>query len=160
MVFYTICSYNSMLRKRNNKGINLDRRRLIRLELDEEHMSLGDMQHVLVEIAKMDFLDGIMLKKDLPSVTTQGLPIFTYEVTGTEEGGRLVREFTSHKEIVEGFPFSYEEVSLPNPDGHKVREKLWENAFLRSAVTNVHTGMTWFFPDEKSKKIALENLLD
>lgn len=142
------------------EGVNLDRRRLIRLELAEEYMSVGDMQQVLVEIAKMDFLDGIMLKKDLPSVTAQELPVYTYEVTRTEEGGRLVREFTSHEEIVEGFPVAYEEVSLPNPDGHKVREKLWENTFLKSAVTNVRTGKTWFFPDEKSKKIALENLLD
>ena len=140
----------------NEDGI--DRRRLLRLELGKGYMTEESVKSVVAEIAKMDFLDGIMLKKDLPSAIAPDTKVLTYEVVG-KDGSTLRREFTTRDEIVPGFPVRYEQVSLPDPDGHIVRETLWQNPFIQEAVTNVHTGMVWFFRDHKTKQRALTELL-
>ncbi|MBI4170739.1 MAG: phosphoribosylformylglycinamidine synthase subunit PurQ [Candidatus Aenigmarchaeota archaeon] len=139
-------------------GFDIDRRRLICLEL-AGGTSIEDAKDVMKEIAAMDFLDGIMLKKDLPSVTRDGQPVFTYEVVG-KEGNALIRDFTTRNEIVEGFPVTYEDVPLPNPHAYVVKKRLRKNPRLRDLVTNVQTGAVFFFPDERSKKAALEKLFD
>jgi len=140
-------------------GADIERRRLLRLELAKEYAGAEAAKKIAVEIAKMDFFAGIMLKKDLPSVKAVGSPVLTYEVVG-KEGGRLIRDFTQREMIVDDFPIIYEQVGLPNPEGYVVRKKLWENEFLKKAVTNVHTGMAWFFRDDVSKQKALTDLLE
>ncbi len=137
---------------------DIDRRRLIRVELAESCNGIGTAKRVLEEIAGMDFYAGIMLKKDLPSVTGNG-SVFTYEVVG-KQGGTLLRGFTEHRAVIEGFPVMYEDVPSPNPDAYMLRKRLWENVFLRNAVTNVQTGTVFFFPDEASKADAMEKLFD
>lgn len=142
----------------------IDRRRLLRIELSEEYASVDNAKRVLMEIAAMDFFDGIMLKKDLPAVqyaqyaTDKRCKVYAYEVTGKSEG-RLIREFSEQDYIVEGLPVGYEQVSVPNPGGYVVKQMLQRNAFLKEAVTNVQTGTAWFFPDEKTKNRAIEELI-
>lgn len=138
----------------------IDRRRLIRLQLGKP-ATPKLAKRVVKEIAGMDFLDGIMLKKDLPSATTStSHTVYTYEVVGKGKGGALNRAFTEGSELVEGFPAKHEQVPQPNPKGHIVMKRLHENPFLKEHVTHAHTGMVWFFPDEARKKRALEELLD
>lgn len=137
---------------------SIDRRRLIRVEVAPDVSPEAVMKDVVTEIAKIDILKGIMLKKDLPSVTTQGQPVFTYEVV-EKRGGQNIRGFTEHAELVEGYPVMHEEVSLPNPAGYALKRTLSRNEKLRQIVTNVHTGRVWFFPDEKSKERAIAELL-
>lgn len=138
----------------------IDRRRLLRVQLDTK-ATPELARKVVEEIARMDFLDGIMLKKDLPSATiTASKAVHTYEVVGKGEGGVLHRDFTEGTEVVEGYPVTHEQVPQPNPDGHKVRKRLWETPFLKQHVAHVNTGMVWFFPDEGSRTRALEELLD
>lgn len=136
-------------------GLDIDRRRLIRLEL-VEGSDIEDAKKAMVEIAKMDFLRGIMLKKDLPSLQGRDTFVFTYEVTG-KEGNRLVRNFTEHADVVEGFPVRYEDVPSPNPKAYVLKRSLLKNPLLRN-VTNVQTGSVFFFPDEQSKAAAIELL--
>jgi hypothetical protein len=135
---------------------DIDRRRLIRLEL-AEGSDIEDARDVLKEIARMDFLAGIMLKKDLPSVQGQNMPVFTYEVTG-REGNTLVRSFTEHADVVEGFPVRYEDVPSPNPKAYVLKRRLLRNKALKERVTNVQTGSVFFFPDEQSKASAMDLL--
>jgi len=138
------------------EGLPLERRRLLCLELAEGY---DDIQKVLVEIAKMDFFDGIMLKKDLPLVSFPGEQPLLYTVKERREG-KIVREFVPQKEIVPGFPVRDMQVSLPNPGGYKVLQMLRRNSYLREAVRQVHTGKVWFFRNEEDKKKALEELLE
>ena len=135
---------------------DMDRRRLVRLEL-AEGADIEYAKRAMIEIAGMDFLAGIMLKKDLPSVQGSGTPVFTYEVTG-KEGNRLVRSFTEHNDVVDGFPVRYEDVPSPNPKAYVLKRRLWKNPSLRKSVTNVQTGSGFFFPDERSKAAAMELL--
>lgn len=136
-------------------GGGIDRRRLIRLELASG--DIEDAKRAMEEIASMDFLAGIMLKKDLPSVQGSGTPVFTYEVTG-KEGNRLVRSYTEHADVVEGFPVSHEDVPSPNPKAYVLKEKLLRNPNLRGKITNVQTGSVFFFHDERSRDAAVELL--
>ncbi len=140
-------------------GTDIERRRLLRVELAERYLDVDSIKKAVVAIAKMDFFAGIMLKKDLPSVKANNTSVLTYAVVG-KEGGRLIRDFTSQESIVEGFPVSYELVPIINPDGYIVREILQKNEFLRQAVENVRTGTVWFFRDYASKKKALTELLE
>jgi len=140
------------------EGCSIDRRRLLRLELAEEHMSEERAKEILTEIAQMDFFNGIMLKKDLPYVRMPDGRIFAYEVVG-KEGGKLIRRFNEYASVVEGFPVMHEQVGIPNLGGHEVRDVLRGNESLRDAVRHVHTGKAWFFRDEQSKRRALEELL-
>lgn len=141
-------------------GVDIERRRLLRIELSREYVATTDtVKKVAAEIAKMDFFAGIMLKKDLPSAKAVGTSVLTYEVIG-KEGGRLIRDFTQREPIVDGFPVMYEQIGLPNPEGYFVREKLWKNEFLKGAISNVRTGMVWFFRDHGSKQKALTELLE
>ena len=138
--------------------VPLDRRRLLRVELTPEAYGAEAAQRVVLEIAGMDFLDGIMLKKDLPTVTALDLPILTYAVVG-KDNGRLIRQFVLQEQIVPGYPVTHTEVPLPNIGGYEVMEKLRHHPWLSQAVTNVHAGRTWFFPDENAKRKTLERLL-
>ena len=138
------------------EGLDIDRRRLLRLEL-AEGCGIEDAKTAMMEIARMDFLAGIMLKKDLPSVKAPEGKIYTYEVVG-RDAGRLVRDFTAHDEIVDGFPIRYEDVPSPNPKAYTLKRRLAKNPTLREKITNVQTGSVFFFPDEKSKVAAMDLL--
>ena len=139
------------------EGLDIDRRRLIRVELAEGQANIDVAKEVVEEIAKMDFYDGIMLKKDLPLVNGPNYPVFSYEVIESREG-TLIRDFTEHGEVIEGFPITYEDVSSPNPAAYVLKKRLWRNEFLRNVVTDVQTGAVFFFPDAKSKEVAIERL--
>ncbi|HLC66592.1 MAG TPA: phosphoribosylformylglycinamidine synthase subunit PurQ, partial [Candidatus Nanoarchaeia archaeon] len=138
--------------------VHLDRRRLLRIELAPETYNRETVERVVQELATMDFLDGIMLKKDLPTITGPGLPILTYQVIGKRDG-RLLREFVPQQTVVADFPITHTEVPLPNIGGHLVLEKIRKHPWLSQVVTNVHAGRTWFFQDEEGKEQTLEKLL-
>jgi len=138
--------------------VDIDRRRLLRIEVYSSYKPADLMQKVITEIASLDFFDGIMLKKDLPYVKGPENKILAYEVVG-KEGGTNTRSFTEQDSLVEGFPVTHEQISLPNPEGYAVHKMLWKSKFLSKVVKNIHTGMAWFFRDEQSKQKALEELL-
>ncbi|MCX6816085.1 MAG: phosphoribosylformylglycinamidine synthase subunit PurQ [Candidatus Aenigmarchaeota archaeon] len=139
-------------------GGDIDRRRMIRLEMSPDFNTMEYAMQAMLEIAKMDFLDGIMLKKDLPYVVKDN-KVLCYDVT-SREGGRVTREFRQKEAAVPGFPMTHESVLSPNQQAYLLRKKLWENRFLRDAVTNVQTGAIFFFPDERSKETAVRKLFD
>lgn len=141
-----------------NGKVDLDRRRLLRIELGSEPQKDATIPVVVQEIASMELLDGIMLKKDLPVIKAPGMQLWSYEVVGKQDG-RLIREFVPREAVVEGFPVMHTEIPLPNPGGYAVRQALRKNPVLHELVSNVHLGRAWFFPDEQAKKIALEELL-
>ena len=138
-------------------GGDLDRRRLLRLEVAAEHYSTEGVKRVVEALAKMDFFDGIMLKKDLPLVASEH-GRFLYSVIG-KEGKTLIRGFSGQNEVVAGFPIMHEEIGSPNTMGYIINRKLKEHPLLRDAVTNVQAGSVWFFRDEETKRRALEQLL-
>lgn len=138
--------------------VELDRRRLLRVELYNVPTDERVVQLVVQEIARMDMLDGIMLKKDLPTIVAPGLRTTRYEVVGKDRG-TLIRSFVPQDTIIAGFPVMHQEVPLPNPVGYTLRAALWNNPNLAQLVKNVHVGRAWFFPDEAAKRIALEKLL-
>ncbi len=138
------------------EGFDIDRRRLIRLELAEGY-GIEDAKDIVKEISQMDFLTGIMLKKDLPSLLGPDNSVFTYEVTG-REGNTLIRDFTENPYVVKGFPVRYEDIASPNPKAYMLKKRLWKNKSLREKITNVQTGSVFFFPDDKSKIAAMDLL--
>jgi len=135
-------------------GADIDRRRLIRLELRDANIE--DAKRALVEIAKMDILDGIMLKKDLPYIVGPDGRVLSYEVVD-RSAGRVNRAFVEQPTIVEGFPVLHEDVPAPNPKAYGLKQRFRENSML-GMVTNVQTGSVFFFPDEASRQKAVEEL--
>jgi len=112
---------------------------------------------VVKALADMDFFDGVMLKKDLPIVVAPGMSPHSYEVVG-KDGGTLVRDFKKKEQLVPGHPVTHSQVLLPNPGGYVVHQQMQQDHLLNSLVTNVHTGVVWFLPDEQSKKKLTELL--
>ncbi len=134
--------------------VSLARRRLLRLELSSR-VDERSMRSVVTELARLDFLDGIMLKKDLPTVTSNGRGVLRYQKV-TPSGDRDFRELSS---VVEGFDIEHRRVDLPNPHGHSVKRQLQRSVYLAGLVTNVVAGEAWFFQNEQDKTRALEELL-
>lgn len=137
---------------------SIDRRKLIRVELTDSVTS-NAVDSVVREIAGMNLLDGISLKKEEPTYQAYGLPIMRYEVVERSKDA-VVRDFKSKGTIVEDLPVMLEQVSMPNPGGYILRKSLWKNPALRKAVKTVHTGQVWFFPDEAELKYAQEHLFN
>jgi phosphoribosylformylglycinamidine (FGAM) synthase-like amidotransferase family enzyme len=138
------------------EDFQIDRRRVLSVGLQEKPTP-ETAKKVLEEIAKLDFFDGIMLKKDLPTVTIPGYAA-TYEVVD-RTGGKITRGFTERPEIVPGMPVAITSIPQLNPTGYRIREMIKRSSFLRDQVTDVKAGGAWFFPDEKTRDRALEELL-
>ena len=118
---------------------------------------MEDAKQAIVEIARMDILDGIMLKKDLPCVVGPSGEILSYEVVD-RSGGTVKREFVEKPSVVEGFPVAQEDVSSPNPHAYEFKKQLMRNPRLRELVTNVQTGSVFFYRDEATKEKAQQEL--
>lgn len=139
-------------------GFEVERRRLLQVELNgypTEYIS----KVVLERIAQMDFLDGVMLKKDLPTLVSPGLPILRYEVVD-RSNGRVVRDFVEKDELVPGFPVSHMQSSVPDPQGYAVLQALRRQRMLEFGVKNVRTGKVWFFRNCEERRRALDELLE
>lgn len=134
----------------------IDRRRVLSFALREKPTP-ETAKKVLEELAKLDFFDGIMLKKDLPTLALPGYTA-TYEVVD-RTGGKITRGFTERSEIVPGMPVAITNVPQLNPTGYRMKGTMQRSPFLREQVTDVKAGGAWFFPDEKSRDRALEELL-
>ncbi len=135
--------------------VDMERRRILRLELNRE-VTPDVAKQVLLELAKMDLYAGIMLKKDLPTVVSPDGSMARYEIVDADTH---TRDFVDQDALVLGYDARHESVDLPNPEGYRLAEQLgrhpWFSQHLKSAVV----GSTWFFKDEGDKERTLERLL-
>ncbi len=136
----------------------LEHRRVLLLEMNPGYEGTGHAQEAMRQLAGMDFLDGIMLKKDLPTMVSPSGEIFTYKVLRTE-GKTVVRDFVPQDGIVTGYPVMHRQVAQLNPAGYGVRQMMRLNDYLSKAVAHVQAGAAWFFPDDAVKGHAVRTLI-
>lgn len=145
------------------KDFQVQRRRLIRVEVKPEYAALNDTtsiaQTLVEKISQVDVLNGIMLKKDLPIVKGLDGRIEVYTKVGQEEDGKTIRKFLPQQQIVPNLSSSYEKMPELNVDGHQLREQIKVNYSLDSMITRIAIGETWFFDSELKKKYAIGHLL-
>lgn len=134
------------------EGFPIQRRRLIRVGTKSAEV---DSRRLLEEIARVDVLDGVMLKKDLPTIVD---PLGTKQLYTVVDAQTHRRDFVEKPELVEGNPFSYEMLPMPNPHGESLRKQL-NSRYLKDSIERIAVGSVWFFPDEEKMRTARSKLL-
>lgn len=137
-------------------GMSLERRRLLRIGVTSEYASEEGAREVLTAIAQRDLLDGIMLKKDLPTVVSPSGGPERYEIVDARTNARA---FVPQESLVHGHPVSHIEFPELDPHGYVLARTLRKDERIARMISSIAIGRGWFFRNEAEKRDALERLL-
>lgn len=138
------------------KEFNINRRKLIRIGL-KKNVDLNQAKKIIQELAKLDVLDGIMLKKDVPSFKLNNF-VYKFEVV-SRENGKIKRKFSRYNEIIEGFLEKHIEIPELNVQGQNLFLQVQRNDLLKNLVKQIAIGKVWFFKNSYDKEYAIKRLL-
>ena len=134
---------------------DVTRRRVIRVETTAKNT---DAQDIVKRICAVDILDGIMLKKDVPTVTTADGEIVRYERTRVTEGGER-RKMVPVDSVVENMPSVHYQVDRVNIKGHHLLRQLTSrDPVLREKIAKISVGKSWHFKNDIQRNKVVKAL--